>query len=804
MTPHELREVAAGCFLLPSPCLAPPVVGSQIILPSTEHNPVNVDLYGDALMNLPAPGDAHWRVHHDAIADAFRDHCVHDLGVAGRQEVDDLFQQAVPLDNTVPRDELKDLVPDAELSLPAFNVVTGRYDPRSLKSTLLEFKTMRYGNYTAVPRATDVDRFERSLLGDIQRAVAARDAAWHNTEPGQKGPLRDILDMSEYTGMVFGTVGATDRSHTSLPKSARSAGATTNTGGKKQPTVSAVAIRRAICSAASKRELVARSGAPAPHTSAENTNCADVGRPLFAASESGLAPGSDASQRSVAAASALAKVKRAASRASSSRSLMDSTTSPGGSERGSMRASEGADGSSRSSGNAAKKATARHNRNSMPEQLQRHQAGDGDDDGDAAPPAQSQSALAHGSASPAAASSAVDDRGQPLLAEQRDIGAATAEKTAGVDRWEDREDDLVLELTPRGSADGVAIVPASSEEERPWGPRRSDGADSLGHHAIAQLISGDDPRVATATAVVAAATVAVPTVDEDEDSKMMVEMLRELMGTELTGVRAAPGVDPRVGQRVAAESPRAPPSAELPISSLLLGIGRDGLDLGPAHLPAHLPPHLPAHLPRPPASPPNPASPSPRSLPLSGGLLGTPSSRTASRHPPPAYDPFTRQQSTASVATAADGAAAGHAAGAGRAHNTGAREAQPDRAEGHTVTAKRGGSLPAHSPPVRQPAAAQPEKDSASAEAAAQGNAGGGSRLVRNSQDRSWHLERLGTPQGGGPAGPEGTSPRARRARRQSAIIPVDDMHLPGTIAQSSSLGRTVYPVASTAHPFGS
>eukprot|EP00873_Tetraselmis_striata_P044239 jgi/Tetstr1/464503/TSEL_009261.t1 len=68
---------------------------------------------------------------------------------------------------------------------------------------------MRYGvKYTAVPRATVVDRFERSMLGDIQRGLAAWDAAWHNTEPGQKGPLRDILDMSEYTtGMVFGTVG---------------------------------------------------------------------------------------------------------------------------------------------------------------------------------------------------------------------------------------------------------------------------------------------------------------------------------------------------------------------------------------------------------------------------------------------------------------------------------------------------------------------------------------------------------------------------------------------------------------------
>eukprot|EP00873_Tetraselmis_striata_P005253 jgi/Tetstr1/425517/TSEL_001528.t1 len=206
MTRHELREVAAGYLFLPSPCLAP-VVGCQIILPSTEHNPVIVDLYGDALMNLPAPGDAHWRVQHDAIADAFRDHCVHDLGIAVRREVDDLFQQAVPLGNTVPRDELKDLVPDTELSLPAFSVVAGSYDPRSLKSTLLEFKTMRYGvKYTSGPRATAVDRSERSLLGDIQRGLAARDAAWHNTEPGQKGPLRDILDMSEYTGMVFGTV----------------------------------------------------------------------------------------------------------------------------------------------------------------------------------------------------------------------------------------------------------------------------------------------------------------------------------------------------------------------------------------------------------------------------------------------------------------------------------------------------------------------------------------------------------------------------------------------------------------------
>eukprot|EP00873_Tetraselmis_striata_P041242 jgi/Tetstr1/461506/TSEL_006612.t1 len=105
------------------------------------------------------------------------------MGIAVRPEVDDLFQQAAPLGNTIPRDELKDHVPDPELSLPAFIVVTGSYDPRSLKPKLLEFKAMRCGvKYTT-------------------------DAAWHNAEPGQKGPLRDILNMSEYTGMVFGTIG---------------------------------------------------------------------------------------------------------------------------------------------------------------------------------------------------------------------------------------------------------------------------------------------------------------------------------------------------------------------------------------------------------------------------------------------------------------------------------------------------------------------------------------------------------------------------------------------------------------------
>eukprot|EP00873_Tetraselmis_striata_P015763 jgi/Tetstr1/436027/TSEL_024906.t1 len=73
-------------------------------------------------------------------------------------------------------DELKDMVPArAERSLPAFNVVTGSYDLRSLnKPTLLKFKTMRCEviKYIAVPRATAVDRFGGRSLRQVDRINA--------------------------------------------------------------------------------------------------------------------------------------------------------------------------------------------------------------------------------------------------------------------------------------------------------------------------------------------------------------------------------------------------------------------------------------------------------------------------------------------------------------------------------------------------------------------------------------------------------------------------------------------------------
>eukprot|EP00873_Tetraselmis_striata_P019142 jgi/Tetstr1/439406/TSEL_027840.t1 len=103
----------------------------------------------------------------------------------------DMQMVAIPTARTVMTlHELRE-VAAAELSLPAFNVVTGSYDHGPMEPTLLEIKTMPYmSKYNAVPPATAVDRFERSApLGDIHQGLAMRDAACHNTETGQNGPL---------------------------------------------------------------------------------------------------------------------------------------------------------------------------------------------------------------------------------------------------------------------------------------------------------------------------------------------------------------------------------------------------------------------------------------------------------------------------------------------------------------------------------------------------------------------------------------------------------------------------------------
>eukprot|EP00873_Tetraselmis_striata_P019158 jgi/Tetstr1/439422/TSEL_027856.t1 len=70
MTLHELREVVAAYFFSAEPMPGPGGWKQSNILTSTEHNPGTVDLYGDALMDLPAHGDGHWRMQHDAIVDA--------------------------------------------------------------------------------------------------------------------------------------------------------------------------------------------------------------------------------------------------------------------------------------------------------------------------------------------------------------------------------------------------------------------------------------------------------------------------------------------------------------------------------------------------------------------------------------------------------------------------------------------------------------------------------------------------------------------------------------------------------------
>eukprot|EP00873_Tetraselmis_striata_P038262 jgi/Tetstr1/458526/TSEL_044931.t1 len=78
-------------------------------------------------------------------------------------------------------DELKDMEPDAKLSLPAFNVVTGSYDPWSLnKPTLLEFNIMASDNiiFPLDPEAEeDVPMDQEEAEGDVEEDPALDERA---------------------------------------------------------------------------------------------------------------------------------------------------------------------------------------------------------------------------------------------------------------------------------------------------------------------------------------------------------------------------------------------------------------------------------------------------------------------------------------------------------------------------------------------------------------------------------------------------------------------------------------------------
>eukprot|EP00873_Tetraselmis_striata_P008519 jgi/Tetstr1/428783/TSEL_018770.t1 len=122
----------------------------------------------------------------------------------------------MPLGKNVPIDELKDLVPNAKLSLPGLNDATGSFNSRrSLNPTLLELKTaLQYGvKYAEVPQCPGgpgqvVGRLGRHARTEVG-CTPGCGVAQYGGSPWDKRLDHfetHIFDMPEYTGMIFSIV----------------------------------------------------------------------------------------------------------------------------------------------------------------------------------------------------------------------------------------------------------------------------------------------------------------------------------------------------------------------------------------------------------------------------------------------------------------------------------------------------------------------------------------------------------------------------------------------------------------------
>lgn len=171
ITPQELyvSEMAAGFFMLPSPCL-PHIVGHEIVMPSTADTHAQVDhMFVDTLLSLPAPPYAHFpsstRCHHACLRMVLHGR-IGSISTCAMRWAALLVQHAMPADMAVSRNELKDIAPGGRLDVSAPGP-GGELDAGNLQSFRTCVKTVSIRSdsgppiCTAAPLAKTIDRYAR-------------------------------------------------------------------------------------------------------------------------------------------------------------------------------------------------------------------------------------------------------------------------------------------------------------------------------------------------------------------------------------------------------------------------------------------------------------------------------------------------------------------------------------------------------------------------------------------------------------------------------------------------------------------
>ena len=202
LTPVEFMEAVAQRLCLPSPSCSTRL-GENI-----GWRNLTVDQFGDNVMSDVLPGD-HLRIRHDRIKTVINSLCLVSK-VRTECEVYGQFSDLIPVKARETEQNLQygrgraGLIPDFKILLPS---QTGGTEP-----VLAELKVIGAAR-TWYPRSgrsgeKGVERRANRLTGEYTRPLARLDQTYHNTPPGQVGPLvRRLQTFGRLRGLVVGAWG---------------------------------------------------------------------------------------------------------------------------------------------------------------------------------------------------------------------------------------------------------------------------------------------------------------------------------------------------------------------------------------------------------------------------------------------------------------------------------------------------------------------------------------------------------------------------------------------------------------------